>query len=242
VPELGEVLSGVLAEVVRGRLAADFLTAQLVETYRKDPALSMLSVPRVTINEMSVKLRFAVTALETPPVMATTTAGGATEAWRDVLQERVLNRVATSRLEEVPPEMRAEIETRLAEEPPVVDYERVRSALTGEPKGLVEDSVAGVVARFQAVPTRLRRRLGTLTDIRAEVEREVQTELASFIDQAREIEDARLAYRSRLQIEVASDDLQARPTEVIQEVTLTLSMADVETALSEIPLTRLTGG
>jgi hypothetical protein len=66
--------------------------------------------------------------------------------------------------------------------------------------------------------------------------------MASFIDQAREIGDARLAYRSRLQIEVATDELQARPAEVIQEVTLTLSMADVETALSEIPLTRLTGG
>lgn len=239
-PQLGDVLGGVLAEVVRGRLAADTLTAELLAAYRGDPRLSMLSVPRVTVREMSVTLRFAVNEVQS---VAPSPAEAEREAeeWQRILHERVLRRVIDERLRSLRPEERAEVQAHMAPQPAPVLGDRMRTAVAGEPDALMRESVGQLVTRFRAVPTRLRRRLGTIQDLRAEFDAQVHHEFETFIEHREQLAGARRAMRSRMEVEVVTDELQARPAQAIQELTLTLSMSDIENEFIEVAAPRSQG-
>jgi hypothetical protein len=241
VPELGDVLGGVLAEVVRGRLAADALTAQLLAAYQRDPALSMLSVPRVVVREMTVTLRFAVNSLESPPATQVEAEREA-EDWSRILRDRVLPRVIDTRLTALPRDERTELREMIVEEPPVILGDRLRTAVEGQPEALLEESVSELVARVRAVPLRLRRPLGTIPELRAEIDREVRAEFDAFLEQRAQFESVQRVLRSRLDVEIVTDDLQARPPQAVQELTLTLSMSDIETAVVDTGGLRPRGG
>lgn len=58
-PQLSEVLSGILRDVTKVRLEADKASAELVEIYRKDPVLQCFPVPRVEIRDLNIQLKFA---------------------------------------------------------------------------------------------------------------------------------------------------------------------------------------
>jgi hypothetical protein len=59
-PQLSEVLSGILRDIAAARLEADTASAKLVEYYKKDPVLSCFPLPRVDIKELHIELKFAV--------------------------------------------------------------------------------------------------------------------------------------------------------------------------------------
>jgi hypothetical protein len=231
VPELGDVLGGVLADVLRGRVAADALTADLLAAYSQDPSLSMLSVPRVTVKEMTVTLRFAVNQLQSPAPVPGGDPRKETDDWGRVLRERVMPRFVDERLATLDVPERAEMRELLVEdtgEPPAVREESVRAAFEGKPDELVAESTAELLGRVRAVPARMRRGLGTVAELRPEIDRTVRAELEIFLDRNEQLESARRALRSRLDVEIVTDQLQTRPAQVIQELTVTLSMADVE--------------
>ena len=58
-PQLSNVLAGILRDITTARFQADTASAKLVEYYKKDPVLQCFPVPRVEIKELNIQLRFA---------------------------------------------------------------------------------------------------------------------------------------------------------------------------------------
>lgn len=58
-PQLADVLIGLLRDVTQARATADLVSAELVERYRKDPVLCHFPVPRAEIKEVAIDLRFS---------------------------------------------------------------------------------------------------------------------------------------------------------------------------------------
>jgi hypothetical protein len=64
-PQLSDVLAGLLRDITNARATADVASAALVERYRKDPVLRHFPVPRTEIKEVKIDLRFGFATGET---------------------------------------------------------------------------------------------------------------------------------------------------------------------------------
>jgi hypothetical protein len=237
VPRLGEVLGGLLTDVVRARLAADALTADALDAYRADRVLASMSVPRVTVSDMTVRLRFLVsdvTVPETRPV----DLGRAQDRWNVVMRERVIPQLLRGRegdeaLREDVQRLREALET----EPIVVDPDLLSRAANDDVDPLADVTAAALLDRVRALSTAARRRLGTIAQLREELQRGVRPELALFIERLRQAQAVEQSLGSRLQVEVVSDLLQHTPAESLQQLEVTVSIADVEELLAATPET-----
>jgi hypothetical protein len=236
VAQLGEVLGGMLTDVLRARMAADSLTAQAVETYRANPTLASMSVPRVTVANVTVKLSFAVSEVDVPtprPVEAE----AATADWNTLVRERILPivprapRPAPSPAPSPRPAPTRPPPTRAAR-PPLggteiprieVPEDVVRGTLEGDIDPLVDSTLSTIVRESGVTLTPDQQRL--LTE-------RIRTEATTFTDLLRQRQLADQALRSRVEIDVVSDRVAGTKPEALQSLELTLSLADIEEILA----------
>jgi hypothetical protein len=231
VPRLGEVLGGLLTDVVRARLAADALTADALDAYRADRVLASMSVPRVTVSDMTVRLRFLVSDV-TVPEPRPVDLGRAQDRWNVAVRERVLPQLLRGREgDEVSREDVQRLREALETEPIVVDPDLLGRAINGDVDPLADVTAAALLDRVRALSTAARRRLGTIAQLREELQRGVRQELAVFIERLRQSQAVEQSLGSRLQVEVVSDLLQQTPAESLQQLEVTVSIADVEELL-----------
>lgn len=228
-PKLGEVLGSLLTDVVRARLAADALTVQAVEAYRADPVLSSMAVPHVTVSDMTVHLRFLVNEVVVPEPPPADTAR-IQEDWNRLVRERILLRLAERRDEEGRVQLE-QMRQELLVNPITIDKTVVDAVLAGKGEVLRDASVVRIVDRFREIPPRLRRSIGTIPDIREELRREIAAGANQFVLEVQERQTAQQALRSRIDIDVVSGQLQTAAAHSVQELDVTVSLADVETLL-----------
>ncbi len=230
-PRLGEVLGGLLTDVVRARLAADALTAEALDAYRANPVLASMSVPRVTVSDMKVRLHFVVSEVAVPEPRPIDVEQAQTQ-WNAALRERVLPRLLQGRDDDAVREDVQRLREALDVEPVVGDPDLLGRVVEGEVGPFADVSVSALLDRVRALPAAARRRLGTLAQLRQDLQREVAREAALFAERLRQSQAIEQALRSRLQVEVVSGLLQQTPAEQLQEVEVTVSMADLEDLLA----------
>jgi hypothetical protein len=211
--QLGEVLGGMLTDVVRARMAADLVTAQAVETYRADPALASMSVPRVTVSTLTVKLNFSVNTVQTGTPVPTD-VDRARADWTSRLQDRVVRDLPVLRN---PPAG----ETPPIREVPVVSA-HLDSGLTGDVEPLVTATMSHLMEGRGRIPK----------VARDELSEQVREQALAFVDSLRQQHFADLAIRSTMDVEVVSDKVSQTPAESLQSLEVTFSVDDLEEVLT----------
>lgn len=220
--QLGEVLGGMLTDVVRARMAADSLTAQAIETYRANPALASMSVPRVTVSQVTVKLSFAVSEVDIPP-RGPVEPEAASGDWNAVVRERILPLLPE-------PARPAAVEEALAaplRAPARPLLEVTPKVLSGTVEGDLDPLVERTVSAVMGSP-----RTQIPADVRKTVTAEIRREAVAFADLLRQRQMGDQALHSRLEIDVVSDKVAETKPEAVQTLELTLSLADVEDVLA----------
>jgi hypothetical protein len=211
--QLGEVLGGMLTDVVRARMAADLVTAQAVETYRADPALASLSVPRVTISNLTVRLNFSVNTVQAAAPVPLDLERARTD-WTSRIQDRIAPELPP--LRNVPSR-----EDPLIREVPVVTA-HLDSGLTGDIEPLVS-----------ATMSHLMEGRGRLAKVdRDELSEQVRQQALAFVDSLRQQQFSDAAIRSTMDVEVASDKVSQAPSETLQSLEVSFSIDDLEEVLT----------
>lgn len=72
--KLNEVLGALMADLAEARHLADQQTVRLARSYRKDPVLKCMSVPRIRIPEVVVELPIMIDSCQSPSAAATAEA------------------------------------------------------------------------------------------------------------------------------------------------------------------------
>jgi hypothetical protein len=226
-PRLGSVVGAILAELARARLAADYLSRDLVDDYRADPILASMSVPRVQLDQAVLTLRFSVSDLveadAAPPAEASAALGWArhvasavipvvldSHGLTDAERRAALARLAGSR------------DAPSIEIPPAV----MRDALAGDFVGPSRATAGALLEGWVSLPREIRAKLGSKAAFRRELEGRLAREIAGFTARAREVELVKAALASRIDVGIQSDDLPSQP-ERIQELRLTLRGEDL---------------
>jgi hypothetical protein len=211
--QLGEVLGGMLTDVVRARMAADLVTAQAFETYRAEPALASLSVPRVTISSLTVKLNFAVTAVQ-PAIAAKVDLERARAEWTSRLESRVAPELPPARK---PP---ADGPLPIREVPVVIGH---------LDKGIAGDVEPLVIATM----SHLMEGRGRISKVsRDELSGQVRDQALAFIDSLRQQRFAEAAIQSTMDVDVVAASVSQASADALQSLEVTFSLADIEEVLT----------
>jgi hypothetical protein len=211
--QLGEVLGGMLTDVVRARMAADLVTAQAFETYRTDPALASLSVPRVTISSLTVKLNFSVNTVRTTTPVPMDLERARAE-WTSRMQDRVAADLPV--LRNLP----------AGETPPIREVPVAAAHLDDGLTGDVEPLVSATMSHLMEGRGRIAK------SARDELSEQVREQALAFVDSVRQQQFADLAIRSTMDVDVVADKVSQAPTETLQSLEVTFSNADLEEVLT----------
>lgn len=225
-PKLGELLSGILSDLTESRVMADAISRDFVEAYRNDPILSQVPVPRVTVRDVTLRLRFAVNAHQSaePPRFDEAEAA---RMWRKELTANVVTNVLREALADDPrrdqsDDLAAEILTPTAR----VQF-RIGDAMGGKTQHTVAASVEHVLTSFKKLPPDVRKRLPAAAALRRELTASVRSHLDDFASKLKSIQDAKQTGMTRLDVLVRPADLKEIPENAIQEITLTLALDDL---------------
>jgi hypothetical protein len=233
--QLGELLTGMLTDVVRARMAADAVSARALAAYRADPVLASLSVPRVLLSDLTVKLSFAVVGVdvaERPDVPVE----NAQAEWAALVGARI-SPLVPRRPRPFPPTPATKPEPipfdrgpgSGAASPPEalprveVPLDAIRKVATGDLEPLIDATVKTIVAD------------STVTDAeRAHIAERVRAAAGAFADMLRQRQSAEQALRSRLDIDIAEDKISATKPEALQSMEVTFTVDEIEDVVSTL--------
>lgn len=221
---LSDVLGGLLRDLADSRAAADSLSKEYAEAYSQDALLRHFPAPRLVIKDVTLRLRFAVSAHKT--VQPTQPDKAYLEA---LWLERLNGTVLASILAGVAP-TNAALADGLRSQVAKLAAGRdlgAAAALAGRPSTTVSRTVALLLRARNALPKKVRDALPAERTFSAAVTRSVQQSLQEFVPAAQQVLAARAALRSEIEISIVKGDLEKVPETQIQELTVTLSGDDV---------------
>ena len=222
-PELGAVIGGVLAEFVRSRVIADRLTADLVEQYESHPVLSSMAVPRVTIGEAEVTVRYVIEGVDIPPTKEPNfnqlKADLAPRLSRNLTAELMSGSRGDPEMEDAVLKIAARVK------PPTVA--QLGKALDGDSGDAVKAMVTQAVKAFSELPPGVRRKLGTKTLFIKQVEQLLSKELTAALADVKRASDLESILASKINVSVKADELPDDTTR-IQEITVTVRSEDLD--------------
>jgi hypothetical protein len=230
-PRLSEVVGGVLRGLIDSRVGADTLSRELAEHYRLEPVLSQVPVPRFSVKNVTLRLRFAVQGVQgTSPSPEDLEAVGV--LWASEVTERVL-----------PEALRAAgvasaAAARLVEK--LRTIERGRPGLTDvsalAPNRLSALTVNWILAGRAALPPTVLGELPGIRKLRDALRGELAAAAEAFAPRGRRILEDRAVLRSELTIAVDRAELEQVPESQIHELTIALAADDlVLTAVEVVP-------
>lgn len=230
---LGSVLGGILAELTRARVIADQLTKELVADYEADPVLSSLTVPRVTLSEANLTLRFAVEEIaevEPPAVNPAEVAEEWQQRAASVVFRQVFDRLKLDRAE------RSSVTTTIIREAGILagraSVADMREALRGNNANVLAATARPALEAWNKLPPVIRTKMGGKALFRRELSVALRTEFNAWMARRSSLESVRAALASKVSVAVTRGELPSDP-EQIQEFQLTLRGEDLDLLLAD---------
>lgn len=223
--KLSNVVGGLMRDLAQSHSVSDAYTVETLEAYRRDPLLAQFPVPRMAIREVQLKIRFAVAAVQDPPTEPDPTESR--NLWLKAVQERILPQALTA--------------VGLADNKTVVDafkrrLEAPEASLavdaadvlaTDRLEALRKATLSFLQEQVASLPASAKRSVDRI-DLLPELEKVVARELPEIQRAARQLEAARVAAQSDLDVVVTSDALGSLPDSRISELNVTVAMDDVQ--------------
>jgi hypothetical protein len=224
-PKLSNVLGGLLRDLAQSHSISDAHAIDTAETYRRDPLLAHLPVPRMAIREAHLKLRFAVADVQDPVVEAD--PDELRDMWLRTVSEQIVPKALTEVGRIDNKRVVAAFNKRLASSAAgsFVDPDAILGE--GREDELVKSTLQFLAAQVESLPPSTRRSVEN-TDLDATFERVVRAEMADLRAAARQLEQARRAAQSDINVLVTTETLGAVPEAQISELDVTVTMEELQ--------------
>lgn len=235
--DLAEFLGTVFRNVTQARVTSDLFSRDVGRQYQKDPVLIDFPVPRLEVREASIRLRFAVNALERRDIPLA-------ELARAVVQEEASALAGQLRREliEASPEREAILQALASKEIDLVKalpaaIERaalegsvLEAALAGRPAALVRN-LQGAVNALLLEDAALRRLITRRAGVQAVRERIRQraTETAErLVNQVQAVREASARQALSVNAAVTRKELAEVPEPLLSEITVVAEIRNYE--------------
>ena len=225
-PRLSEIVGGLMRDLARSHVVSDAQTREVFESYKKDPVLTHFPVPRMTITQATVKLKFSIKD-HAPP-----TTSVDPKEYQDLVAKSIRERVVPQFLQtigrfdnkEVTAKVtdrveKAALQTRIADTQ-LVDPERLPQ--------LEQSMTTLLLEQVRALPKYIVKQMpaGTALDVAMQqaVAREAREVQQAAMILKRNVENA----QNDIDVSVRADELKALGDSQVNEILLTVALEDVE--------------
>jgi hypothetical protein len=228
-PAMGDVIGALATHIARGRSQGDLSTVEVARLYQEHPLLSTFPVPRVSIDEIVLDLKFAVNETPIPPKSVSglvrerlirETGALLAKAIREDVQVAALAQkspVFASTLETVSAQTIARIE-ELIPEGVAIDPKSIGRSLA---------STARIQLAAVATPAEARLEERIVREFVAKGSAEIEARLGAAVEASLSKTLAGLPMDpSRLSIQLTAAELQSIPPDRIQTMRLTFKESD----------------
>lgn len=222
--KLSNVVGGLLRDLAQSHTISDAFTVELVDTYRREPTLSQLPLPRMSIRSAQLTLRFAVAAVQDE--VSGPDPAELRDLWLRTVRERLVPRTLrfAGRLDNARVVAAFERQLAAADVTGAVDP---TALLDDDREGELVEATTEFLARVaESLPASVRRSLEG-TDLKDAIARVARAEVPQLRAAARRLEQARRASEAELDVSVTTEALGAVPEASISELVLTVDMEEV---------------
>ena len=226
--KLREVLGGILKDIAHSRFVADSVSREYLMLYKDDPVLAQFPIPRISVKDIILRLRFAVQD-QASGSTAEVKEEEMAKLWRAELTKRVLPAFLRANLGTTVTPQQLNQFTRTIIEPSARSKFSLSQALKGKTDKTITDTTARLMTGFGKLPASARRSFPNQRLLQRQTATRVRTQIARFLPKLREVEKARHAASMDLEVLVRHADLAPLPESAIQEITLTIGMDDLDT-------------
>lgn len=235
--DLAEFLGIILRSVTQARVTSDLFARDVSRQYQKDPVLIDFPVPRLEVREASIRLRFAVNALERRDVPLA-------ELARAVVQEEASALAGQIRREviEASPEREAILQALASKEIDLVKalpaaIERaalegsvLEAALAGRPAALVRNLQAAVNALLleDVALRRLITRRAGVQAVRERIRQRATETAERLVNQVQAVREASARQAVSVNAAVTRKELAEVPEPLLSEITVVAEIRNYE--------------
>ncbi len=224
-PKLSAIVGSILRELAQSHTLADAQTRQVFENYRNDPVLSQFPIPRVVIQQATLKLRFIVTQYGTGPVADDPKQYK--DLWRQALRERVVPGLLSDIGKRDNTALLDAVQKRLSKTNIEDQIELEQLLNPAKLAQLQQETVKLLVAEVESLPKSVRRLLPESQQLQAAVTRVVDHEMPAVQRAAIALQKANQAAQNNLDVEVRAEELKSVPDSQINELELTVAIEDI---------------
>jgi hypothetical protein len=228
--KLSNVVGGLMRDLAQSHTISDAFTVELVDTYRREATLSQLPLPRLSIREAQLTLRFAVAAVQDDVVGLEPDELG--DLWLRTVRDRVVPMALTDVGRIDNKRVVGAFERRLAAPGAAASVDSSALLAEGQEAELVQSTINYLTGLVESLPISTRRSFEN-TDLAGSFERIVRAEIPELRAAARQLDQARRAAQADLNVSVTTEALAAVPDSQISELVLTVSMEEIQ--LGSVP-------
>ncbi len=223
--KLSNVVGGLLRDLAQSHAISDASTVEILDAYGRDDALSQLPVPRMSIRQAEIRLRFAVAEIQDEP--AELGAEEVRDLWTAALQDRVLPAalLEVGRLDNK--RVSAALHKAVAQGGLTAELDPALLLREDGEARVIKLSHAFLDKQIQTVAPSYRASLEGL-DVSGALIRALRDEVPQLIDAVRQLDASRRAAAANLSVAITTESLASVPEAQISELVLTVSMDEVQ--------------
>lgn len=223
--KLSNVVGGLMRDLAQSHTISDAFTVDVLDTYRRDTVLAQIPVPRLSIREARLTLRFAVDAVEDRE--AVLEPAELQDLWLEAVRDRVVPKALTEVGRIDNKRVVGAFERRLKTGGATVSIDPETLANDGREEELIASTLGFLAREVDALPPSTRKSFEG-TDLAGSFERIVRSEIPELRSAVRQLATARRASQADLTVSVTTESLAAVPQHQISELVLTVSMEEVQ--------------
>ncbi|MGE0228739.1 MAG: hypothetical protein AB7I38_01105 [Dehalococcoidia bacterium] len=223
--KLSTIVGGLMRDLAQSHAISDAYTLEAFDAYRRDTMLSHLPVPRLSIREAQITLRFAVDAVQ--DAKAGLDSDDLRALWLDAMRTRVIPRVLTDLGRFDNERVVTAFDRRLEEAEPPAFIEAADLLAEGTEERLVKSTLTFLSAEVAKLPATVRRSIESAA-FAPTLERVVREEIPDLRSAARRLEAARQAAEGELEVSITRESLGTLADHQVSELTLTLTLEDLQ--------------
>lgn len=238
---LGEVLGAIISQVGKGRSQADMATLEVAKIYKDHPPLSGFPIPKMTLDEVVIDLKMAITTVPAPKTLTPEAKEQVLSRLDKVMDDLLVAEPSLDKVRREFPNLlkvgqstRDQLKQRLSDLLPVkieVEPQSIAYGMASAIRGHLTSMVFAVDEKVMNKNSKI--------FLQREVP-QIETKLAPQIQEAiSKVLEIQPADKNQFDILVTASDLQPIPPEKITNVKLILREADqtwtqIETEKGEV--------
>jgi hypothetical protein len=227
--KFNEILSGIAKDFVQLQVASDLASIEAFNRYqnstdKNEENLRFLDIPRFTVSDVKMSLKFAIAGVSAEPVYSKKVVDKTNDAWHEIVdQQIILNVINAARTLTAADKKNIEADLKKANSFARKSRPEIKSFVTDPRNETLSHTTNYVVNYFKNLPEAISAKLKLDASFQNSVTRMVNAVYEQQFKALREVADSETVVERNLEIIINKDELEKIDNNQVHEISFNLT-------------------